>query len=200
MWRIEAELKRGGAGVIAGVDEAGRGPLFGPVVAAAFVPSQLGRPAGVNDSKQLSESRREELYGLIIESAADYAVGLASVAEIERLNILEATRLAMLRAIGGLRIAPELVLVDGLELKAGVPCRKIIRGDATVGSIAAASIIAKVTRDTLMRSLHRRFPGYALDRNKGYGTPAHLESLRRLGPTPLHRMTFSGVRQPKLVL
>jgi ribonuclease HII len=200
MWRIEAELKRGGAGVIAGVDEAGRGPLCGPVLAAAFIPLQVGRPQGVNDSKLLTERKREELYREVLEAAADYAVGYASPCEIDRLNILEATRLAMRRALKGLRMRPDLVLVDGLDLDAPFPCRKVIHGDAMVGSIAAASIIAKVTRDSIMRSLHRCFPGYDFHQNKGYGTPSHLAALCRLGPTPLHRMSFNGVRQPKLVL
>ena len=200
MWKTEAELNRRGLAPIAGVDEAGRGPLCGPVLAAAFIPKEIGTPENVNDSKQLSEHQREALYTAVIDGAADFAVGIASAAEVDRLNILQATKLAMNRALRGLRIKPAMVLVDGLELDAHLPTRKIIRGDATVASIAAASIIAKVTRDALMRGLHRRFPGYCLHRNKGYGTPQHLEALRRLGPTPLHRMTFNGVRQPKLVL
>ncbi|HUX07490.1 MAG TPA: ribonuclease HII [Acidobacteriota bacterium] len=193
-------MKRCGLGPVAGVDEAGRGPLFGPVLAAAFIPREIGLPENVNDSKQLSEREREAIYPSVIDAAADFAVGLATAAEIDRLNILVATKLAMKRALRGLRLKPALVLVDGLCLDGPIPSRKIIRGDATVGSIAAASIIAKVTRDALMRGLHRRFPGYHLDRNKGYGTPEHLEALRRLGPTALHRKTFNGVRQPKLVL
>jgi ribonuclease HII len=200
MWQLEKKLRSEGIGLIAGVDEAGRGPLCGPVVAAAFVTRRLGSPRGVADSKTLSEQQRNRLYPLVIDAAAGYSVGIASAREIDEINILEATRLAMARALRSLSPAPDIALVDGLELEGPPPCRKIIGGDATVACIAAASIIAKVTRDALMLGLHRSYPEYHFDRNKGYGTPEHLRALRRLGPTPYHRFTFNGVRQPKLVI
>ena len=197
---MERELRAEGAGLVAGVDEAGRGPLCGPVVAAAFIPREIGKPEDVNDSKQLSEARREELYPRVLAAAKAYGIGIACVREIDEVNILEATKLAMRRALRALGCEPELALVDGLDLDAPLPCRKVIRGDARVGSIAAASIIAKVTRDALMRAIGRRWPGYGLERNKGYGTPEHLEALRQLGPTRHHRLSFNGVRQPKLMV
>ena len=200
VWRMERELRDEGMKLVAGVDEAGRGPLCGPVVAAAFIPREIGKPEDVKDSKQLSESKREELYPRVLAAARAYGVGVAYVREIDEINILEATKLAMRRALRALGCEPELALVDGLHLEGIVPCRKVIHGDARVGSIAAASIIAKVTRDALMRALGRRWPGYGLEQNKGYGTPQHLEALRQLGPTQHHRLSFNGVRQPKLML
>lgn len=201
MWSLENKYRRQGLRRLAGVDEVGRGCLSGPVLAAAFVASPNVEPPPVRDSKRLTPTRRGRLYPLLLGAALDYAVGLAGPREVEELNVLGATRLAMARALRALRVEPELVLIDGLELPSlSLPQRKVVRGDATVGSIAAASIIAKVTRDALMVALHRAFPAYGFDSNKGYGTPQHLRALRRFGPCPLHRRTFSGVRQPELVI
>lgn len=181
---------------IAGVDEAGRGPLAGPVVAAACIlPAKFDLP-GLNDSKQLTESKRERLFQAIKEQALGFAVGSAEPAEIDALNILQATKLAMKRAIEDLKIRPHFILIDALELPdIKIPQRGIIGGDAHSASIAAASIIAKVSRDHWMSELHRLYPEYGFVRNKGYGTKEHLEALKRFGPCPLHRRSFAPVDQ-----
>ncbi len=184
---------------MAGVDEAGRGPLAGPVVAACVVlPLRGGAPAeldGLTDSKQLTAARREHFFGILRRMpGVAIGVGRASVSEIDRLNILRATHLAMALAANSLRPAADFLLVDGLPVP-GLPCpsRSIVRGDALSLSIAAASVVAKVTRDRLMRALDRRHPGYGFARHKGYGTAAHLLVLRRLGPCPAHRRSFRPV-------
>ncbi len=186
--------------MIAGVDEAGRGPLAGPVVAAAVVLSPGVVPEGVADSKTLTPSRRAELAGRIRERAVGWALGQADPAEIDRLNILEATLLAMRRALAGLaaaRIVPELALIDGNRCPPGLPfpARPVVRGDASVPAISAASILAKVYRDREMERLGRCWPQYGFADHKGYPTPAHLERLRRFGPSPVHRLTFAPVRR-----
>ena len=182
-------------GRCAGVDEAGRGPLAGPVVAAAVVLDARRPIQGLADSKMLSPARRERLHATILQQSLGVSVGLASVEEIDRLNILQATLLAMQRAVAGLPVPPALVLVDGNRLPAlTVPARAVVGGDAIVPEISAASIIAKVERDRLCAELHARHPGYGFDVHKGYPTAAHLEALARLGPCPAHRRSFGPVR------
>jgi len=180
---------------IAGVDEAGRGPLAGPVVAAAVILPRHTHVKGAADSKVLTRQRREELAQDVIRGAAGWAVGAASVREIDHLNILVATRLAMSRALKGLRTPPEHVVVDGLPVR-GLDWEHeaVVGGDGRVHSISCASILAKVFRDRLMMRLARRYPGYGWETNMGYGTQEHLQALLRLGRTPHHRRTFRGVQ------
>jgi ribonuclease HII len=181
--------------LVAGVDEAGRGPLAGPVVAAAVILDELQPIRGLADSKLLTAARRELLYAEICAKALCVCIAEASVEEIDRHNILQATLLAMQRAVGGLRLAPLRVLVDGNRLPAlPMPADAIVKGDAKVASIAAASILAKVHRDRLCAALHAQFPGYGFDGHKGYPTPEHLAVLRRLGPCSAHRRSFAPVR------
>lgn len=183
-------------GLVAGVDEAGRGPLAGPVVAAAVILDDLAPIKGLADSKKLTERQRERLYDEIRAKALCCSVAQASVTEIDTLNILQATMLAMRRAVQGLRLKPVKVLVDGNRLPSlDVMAEAVVGGDARVPAISAASILAKVTRDRLLMDLHERHPGYGFDRHKGYGTAQHLEALRRLGPLPEHRRTFAPVAQ-----
>jgi len=180
---------------LAGVDEAGRGPLAGPVVAAAVVlPSEAPIP-GVMDSKRLDHSRREFLVDAILDAARGYGIGVAEPEEIDRVNVLEATLTAMARAVAMLSTTPEEVWVDGPHVPA-VDCRAraIVGGDSCVPSISAASILAKVTRDRMMRDLAEDFPGYGLERHKGYPTREHLEALARHGPSRAHRQSFAPVR------
>lgn len=191
LWTLENELYDGGIKLLCGVDEAGRGPLAGPVCAAAVSLPRGLIIEGLNDSKKLSEKKREELYDVIREKALCYGIAFASVEEIEELNILGATMLAMNRAIAQLMPAPELALIDG-NRSAGidVPARCVVKGDATCADIAAASILAKVTRDRLMLELAAQYPQYGFERHKGYGTPAHYAALREYGPSPVHRPSF----------
>lgn len=190
----ERRLHRCGHGTVAGIDEVGRGPLAGPVVAAAVVLDLTCVPAGLADSKALPPERREELFELILAGAA---VGIASVsaAEIDRINIRQATLSAMCRAIAALPCRPDAAIVDGNDPPA-LPCpvHLVIGGDASVPSVAAASIVAKVVRDRLMRRACAAHPGYGFTSNVGYSTAAHLAALARLGPTPLHRHSFAPVR------
>ncbi len=186
---IEAELR----GLICGVDEAGRGPLAGPVVAAAVILNQERTPGGIQDSKTLSRSKREHLC-VRIKSQAVVGIGLASVAEIDKVNILRATFRAMERAVAELKPAPAVALVDGNQSPAlGCATRTVVGGDRRSLSIAAASIVAKVTRDQLMLNLARGYPGYGWERNVGYPTPEHLRALTSLGVTPHHRTGFVPV-------
>lgn len=183
-------------GLVAGVDEAGRGPLAGPVVAAAVILDDHKPIKGLADSKKLTALRREKLFDEIRAKALCCSVALASVEEIDRLNILQATMLAMQRAVKGLRLKPAKVLVDGNRLPVlDVVAEAIVSGDALVPSISAASILAKVTRDRLLDELHLRHPGYGFDRHKGYGTALHMSALRELGPLPEHRRSFAPVAQ-----
>ena len=191
LWEIEDAVRGEGYAVVCGVDEAGRGPLAGPVCAAAVILPQDTVIEGLNDSKQLSEKRREALYGEIISRAEHYGVAFASVEEIERLNILGATYLAMNRALEGLPRAPQLALVDGNRTEGiAFPCRAVVGGDGRCADIAAASILAKVTRDRYMREMGEKFPGYGFEKHKGYGTAAHYAALRELGPCEIHRLSF----------
>jgi len=179
----------------AGVDEAGRGPLAGPVVAAAVILQRRRVPHGIDDSKKLDEPAREALYAKIVR-VAGWGVGIVDVEEIDRLNIYHATMLAMTRAVDALGVEPGMVLVDGNALpKWRYPATAIVSGDALSRSIAAASIVAKVTRDRIMHDHDQAWPGYGWRQNKGYGTPAHKAALVRLGPTPLHRRSFAPVAQ-----
>lgn len=179
---------------ICGIDEAGRGPLAGPVVAAAVILPAKGRPKGLDDSKQLTAEAREAL-ALKIRAVGIVGVGLASVEEIDELNILRASHLAMRRAFDALSEKPVAALVDG-NMAPDLPCpvEWVIDGDAIVPLISAASIIAKVERDRIMNELCARYPGYAFSKHKGYSTPEHQEALKRLGPCPIHRMSFKPVR------
>jgi ribonuclease HII len=182
--------------LIAGVDEAGRGPLAGPVIAAAVILDADQPIEGLTDSKQLSESRREELAGIIKQHALAWAVGRAEVEEIDALNILQASLLAMQRAVEGLSVAPQHVMVDGNRCpKFPCPASAIVKGDSLVPAISAASIIAKVTRDREMLQLDQQYPGYGLQSHKGYPTKKHIEALNRLGVSPIHRTTFGPVKK-----
>ena len=181
--------------LVAGVDEAGRGPLAGPVVAAAVILDELQPVRGLADSKALTAARRERLYHEICAKALCVCIAEASAEEIDRLNILQATLLAMQRAVQGLRLAPKQVLVDGNRVPAlTMPVQAIVGGDATVAAISAASILAKVHRDRLCLELHARFPGYGFDGHKGYPTPEHLAALQRHGACAAHRRSFAPVR------
>lgn len=191
-----ASLEADADTILAGVDEAGRGPLAGPVVAAAVVLSASYPIDGLADSKTLSASRREALAGQIRAQAAAWALGMASVEEIDRLNILQATLLAMQRAVQGLAITPDLVLVDGNRApRLSCPVRTVVRGDALIKSISAASILAKVARDAILQNLDAEYPGYGFAVHKGYPTAAHQRALEALGPSPVHRRTFGPVKR-----
>jgi ribonuclease HII len=181
---------------VAGTDEAGRGPLAGPVVAAAVVLDPSHIPAGLNDSKKLSKKRREKLYDEILE-CADVSIATSSPRLIDELNILHASLDAMRRSVLALTKAPKLVLVDGRDVPKGLPCKGValIKGDARSVSIAAASIVAKVTRDRMMERGGKLYPAYGFETHAGYGTPAHLAAIREHGPCPLHRMSFRPLRQ-----
>jgi ribonuclease HII len=185
-----------GCGLLVGVDEAGRGPLAGPVVAAAVMLDDRAPIRGLRDSKQLTARARERLFDEILAKALCCRIAQASVEEIDRLNILQATLLAMHRAVAGLRLRPHLVLVDGNRTPAvDMPVRAIVKGDMTVPCISAASILAKVHRDRLCAELHERHPEYGFAGHKGYPTPAHLAALRAHGPCPEHRRSFAPVRE-----
>lgn len=191
LWTLENEIYASGISLICGVDEAGRGPLAGPVCAAAVIlPRGLDIP-GLNDSKKLSEKKREELFDVICREAAAYGIAFAGVEEIERLNILNATFLAMNRAIAKLGVMPELALIDG-NRNTGIKInsRCIVKGDSKCADIAAASILAKVTRDRYMYEMAEKYPQYHFDKHKGYGTKLHYEAIREFGPSPIHRMSF----------
>lgn len=193
--RLEGALRRTGYAAIAGVDEAGRGSLFGPVFAAAVIFPRGSRIRGLRDSKLLSSAHREKLAAAIAGEALACAVASADEREIDRLNIYQASRLAMQRAVGLLEPQPDFLLVDAMTLQLDLPQRSLIKGDARVRAIAAASILAKVRRDECMRAWDVVYPQYGLARSKGYGTPEHLSALERCGPTAHHRFTFEPVRQ-----
>ena len=191
MWKIEKSHFDRGVKVICGVDEAGRGPLAGPVCAAAVILLPNAEIPGLNDSKKLSDKKRRELYPIIKEQAIAYGIAFADHREIDEINILQATYLAMERAINQLSVRPELALIDGNRAKDfGVPVETVVHGDSLSASIAAASILAKVTRDDYMLKMAEEYPGYDFEIHKGYGTKAHYAALSKLGPCPIHRMTF----------
>lgn len=188
LWEIESELP---FELVCGVDEAGRGPLAGPVCAAAVIlPKGLVIP-GLNDSKKLSDKRRRELFPIIQHEAVSFGIAFASQEEIDEINILQATFLAMRRAMEQLNPQPEFALIDGnRETDFGVPCKTVIKGDSLSANIAAASVLAKVTRDNWMMEAAEKYPGYGFEIHKGYGTKAHYAALEKLGPCPIHRRTF----------
>lgn len=191
LWTLEEEIYESGLRSLCGVDEAGRGPLAGPVCAAAVMLPRGLVIEGLNDSKKLSEKKREELFDRICDSALSYGIAFASVEEIESLNILNATYLAMNRAIAQLSPQPELALIDGNRSAGITLCNRcIVKGDARCADIAAASILAKVTRDRYMLRLAVEYPQYRFEQHKGYGTKLHYEMLREFGPSPVHRMSF----------
>ncbi|MBY0453394.1 MAG: ribonuclease HII [Burkholderiaceae bacterium] len=185
-------------GLVAGVDEAGRGPLAGPVVAAAVILDDLHPIAGLADSKKLTAARREALFDEIRAKALCCSIAEASIEEIDQLNILQATLLAMRRAVMGLRLKPAMVLVDGNRLPVlDMPAEAIVKGDALIPAISAASILAKVTRDRWCAQVHEQYPEYGFANHKGYGTAAHLAALQQYGPCPLHRSTFAPVAKAR---
>lgn len=191
LWQIEDELFARGVRMICGVDEAGRGPLAGPVCAAAVIlPTHLELP-GLNDSKKLTDKKRRELFPVIQEKAIAYGIGFASEQEIDELNILQATYLAMQRAIDALNVKADYALIDGNRAKDfGLPLQTVVKGDSLSASIAAASVLAKVSRDDIMLEMAEKYPGYGFEIHKGYGTKAHYEALRQLGASPIHRVSF----------
>lgn len=191
LWETEHQLREKGYTAICGVDEAGRGPLAGPVCAAAVIlPMDLEIP-GLNDSKKLTEKKREELYPIICEQAVAYGIAFADHKEIDSVNILQATFLAMERAIAQLKGKADFALIDGnREKDFGLPVQTLIKGDSRSANIAAASVLAKVTRDRYMLEMAKEYPGYGFEIHKGYGTKAHYDALTRLGPCSIHRMSF----------
>lgn len=191
MWEIENSLYAEGYKIICGVDEAGRGPLAGPVCAAAVIlPEGLEIP-GLTDSKKLTDKKRRELFPVIKEQALAYGIAFASHEEIDEMNILQATYLAMERAMAQLAVKPDIAMIDGNRAKDfGLPVRTVVKGDSLSANIAAASVLAKVTRDDLMVELAAQYPEYGFEVHKGYGTKVHYEALRTHGASPVHRMTF----------
>lgn len=193
--KYERMARQAGWMRIAGLDEAGRGALFGPVVAAAVILNPQRRIVGIDDSKKLAAARREELAEKIREHALAWATAEMDAGRIDAWNILQASRQAMVAALGKLGLQPDYLLLDAVTLDLPIEQKSLIHGDARSVSIAAASILAKTERDRRMEELHQQYPGYGFAENKGYGTPDHLEALRRLGPTPLHRYSFAPVRE-----
>ena len=191
MWAIEHSLFEKGMSVVCGVDEAGRGPLAGPVCAAAVIlPPDVDIP-GLNDSKKLSDKKRRELFPVIKECAIAYGIAFADHHEIDEINILQATYLAMERALSKLKVKPDIALIDGNRAKDfGVPVQTVVHGDSLSASIAAASVLAKVTRDDYMLEMAEKYPQYGFEIHKGYGTKAHYSALHKEGASPIHRMTF----------
>lgn len=196
MVRYERHAYQQGATAVAGLDEAGRGCLAGPVVAAAVVLPRDWRHAEINDSKQLTAHQRDRLFAVIHEHALSIGVGIASVEVVDRLNILQATHVAMKEAVSNLSISPDFLLLDAVQLSnMPMPQHSIIKGDALSLSIAAASIIAKVTRDRMMVEYDRQYPAYGFAVHKGYGTQQHRSAIKQYGPCPIHRRTFRGVKE-----
>jgi ribonuclease HII len=195
-FRLENRLRRQGVWPVAGVDEVGRGPLAGPVAAAAVILDPARLPRGVDDSKALNQKEREAAFERIMESALAVSVAFVTPAEIDAINIRQASLAAMSRSVAGLSQAPAFALVDGSDPpRLCCPCRAIVKGDASTLSIAAASIVAKVARDAMMRRLGEIYPDYGFETNVGYAAQRHLEALRKNGPTPAHRMSFSPLRE-----
>lgn len=191
LWTLENEIYAGGVKLLCGVDEAGRGPLAGPVCAAAVILPQNCEIQGLNDSKKLTEKKREALFDVICAAAVSYGIAFATVEEIEEYNILGATFMAMNRAIAMLDPVPELALIDGnRNTGIQIPSRCVIGGDGKCADIAAASVLAKVTRDRYMLQMAELYPQYGFEKHKGYGTKAHYEAIRAYGPSPIHRPSF----------
>ncbi|MBR2296155.1 MAG: ribonuclease HII [Clostridia bacterium] len=190
-YSFENQFKSTSINLICGVDEAGRGPLMGPVVAAACILPEGFVIEGLNDSKKLTEKKREELFDLIIKNAISYSVALATVEEIEEYNIRNASMLAMNRAVEGLNVPADMALIDGNYSNGfKIPTKTVVKGDAIVPSIAAASILAKVTRDRMCDEYDKEYPEYGFAKHKGYGTKAHMDAIRKFGPCPIHRPSF----------
>jgi ribonuclease HII len=197
---FEEEIRSQGFRIIAGLDEAGRGPLAGPVVAAAVVFAPSKKLAGIDDSKKLSPEQRENLFPLILQQAVAVGVGRVEAQEIDRMNILRASLKAMEQAVQNLSLSPDFLLIDGIHtLSLPLAQRAIPKGDQRCQSIAAASIVAKVTRDRLMLAYHEAYPQYNFARHKGYGTKEHLQAIRQYGYCPLHRQSFRPIYQPSLL-
>lgn len=192
LFEYDKQISLEGYKYICGIDEAGRGPLAGPVSVGCVIMPLDDMIDGINDSKKLSEKKREALYDTILDKAISYSIVLVDNETIDRLNILEATKSAMIDAISKLGISPDLVLIDAVKLNCDYQQRSIIKGDATSYNVAAASILAKVTRDRLMRDYDAKYPQYQFEKNKGYGTKVHIEALKEYGPTKIHRKTFIG--------
>ena len=191
LYELEKQLHREGYSVVCGVDEAGRGPLAGPVCAAAVILPEDCELPGLNDSKKLTEKKREALYDQIIEKAVAYGIAFSTVEEIEEINILSAALLAMNRAIAQLPQTPDMALIDGNTTRdIAVPARAVVGGDGKCACIAAASVLAKVTRDRLMLDMAKEYPQYGFEKHKGYGTKVHYAALEEYGPSPIHRMSF----------
>ncbi len=191
--KYEQELYKQNINLIAGVDEVGRGPLVGPVVASAVILPKNYHLEGLNDSKQLSEKKRNIYYEILKRDAIAIGIGIIDAAIIDKVNIYEASKLAMLEALKNLNIKPDHVLIDAMKLPLDIPSTSIIHGDALSLSIAAASVIAKVTRDEIMYELHKKYPEYHFDKHKGYPTKLHLECLQRFGPLKNYRFTYKPV-------
>lgn len=191
-YEYEKAAVSSGFNIICGVDEAGRGPLAGPVCAAAVILPEDTVIEGLDDSKKLSEKKRERLYDEIIERAVAYCVAYGTLEEIESVNILEATFIAMNRAIDGLEVKPDFAIIDGNRVPKGIkiPCATLVKGDSKSMSVAAASVLAKVTRDRLMLTYDEKYPQYNFKKHKGYGTKEHTELLKQYGPSPIHRLSF----------
>ena len=191
-YEFEKAAVNSGFSCICGVDEAGRGPLAGPVCAAAVILPEGAVIEGLDDSKKLTEKKREELYDIIKETAVAYSVAYGTLEEIESVNILEATYLAMNRAIEGLNVKPDFALIDGNRVPRGIkiPCETIVKGDSKSMSVAAASVLAKVTRDRLMLEYDKKYPEYNFKKHKGYGTKEHTELIKQYGPCEIHRLSF----------
>lgn len=196
-YKYEKELNEKGITLIAGVDEVGRGPLIGPVVAAAVILPQNFKLEGLTDSKKLSEKKREELYKIIKEQAISIGIGIISEKRIDEINIYEATKEAMIEAINNLSIKPEHVLIDAMPLDIDIDTTSIIKGDLLSISISAASVIAKVTRDHMLYDIDKEYPMYDLKNNKGYGTKKHLEAIKEYGITKYHRLSYRPVYEYK---
>ncbi|WP_374285684.1 ribonuclease HII [Lactococcus sp.] len=194
MLTYEKALYEKGLTLIAGVDEVGRGPLAGPVVAAAVILPENCKIKGLNDSKQVPKSKHQTIYNEIKKQAIAIGIGLVDHAVIDDINIYEATKIAMTKALSDLEVHPEHVLIDAMKLELPIPQTKIIHGDARSESIAAASIVAKVTRDEMMKDFAKIYPGYDFEHNSGYGTASHLEALKKLGVTPIHRLSYEPVK------
>ncbi len=192
--KFETNLYKENIKLIAGVDEVGRGPLVGPVVAAAVILPVNYHLKGLNDSKKLSEKKRNEFYKILVQDAISYGIGIIPASKIDEVNIYEASKLAMLEALSNLDVKPEHVLIDAMKLDLDIPSTSIIHGDALSLSIAAASVIAKVTRDDMMYELHQKYPLYHFDQHKGYPTKLHLACLEKYGPLENYRFTYKPVR------